>query len=98
MRANPIKNCPGCADTILRATLSVEQQCSSCRKKERNRIWRITNPGVMASNAKRWREAGNVSVRPEGYAEQQRERERRRAPRKIRSRQCSNKSRSGRTT
>lgn len=69
---NPIKRCGGCNDAAVRALLAFAQQCSACRKKERNRLWRIANPGVLAVNAKRWREAGNVSVRPEGYAEQQR--------------------------
>jgi HNH endonuclease len=70
---NPIKTCPGCTDTVVRATLPIEQQCSSCRKKERNRIWRGANPGAMATNAKRWRDAGNKSERPEGYAEERRQ-------------------------
>jgi 5-methylcytosine-specific restriction endonuclease McrA len=69
---NPIKTCPGCNDAVVRATLPAERQCSRCRKKERNRLWREANPGAMAANAKRWRDAGNVSARPEGYAEKHR--------------------------
>jgi HNH endonuclease len=53
----------------MRASLPFEQQCSPCRKRERNRLWREANPDAMAANAKRWREAGNKSERPEGYAE-----------------------------
>jgi hypothetical protein len=75
-RPNPIKTCPGCADPIIRATLTFEQQCSPCRKKERHRLWREANPGANAANAKRWRDAGNQTVRPEGYAEQHRNRAR----------------------
>jgi 5-methylcytosine-specific restriction endonuclease McrA len=75
---NPIKTCPGCKDPVVRARLTFEQQCSPCRKKERNRIWREANPGAMAETAKRWRQAGNKTVRPEGYAEAHRERERER--------------------
>lgn len=71
---NPILSCVGCDDAAARALLTWEQQCSPCRKKERNRLWRIENPDAMATNAKRWREAGNKSVRPDGYAEQQRQR------------------------
>jgi hypothetical protein len=72
VRANPITSCAGCTDQTVRASLPFEQQCSPCRKKERNRLWRESNPGAMAANAKRWREAGNKSQRPEGYAEQHR--------------------------
>lgn len=74
--ANPIKTCPGCRDAAVRATLSFEQQCSPCRKKERHRLWRQENPSAMAEGARRWRTAGNKTVRPEGYAERHRERER----------------------
>ena len=48
-----------------------EERCNGCRKKELNRLWRLANPGAMAAIARRWRAAGNKSVRPEGYAEQQ---------------------------
>lgn len=74
-KANSIKTCPGCTDADVRKHLPFEQQCSACRKKERNRVWREQNPGAMAANAKRWRDAGNKSVRPEGYAEKHRLRE-----------------------
>ena len=69
---NPIKTCPGCDDPVARKSLPVDQQCSGCRKKERNRVWREANPGAMALNSKRWRDAGNKTTRPVGYAEQQR--------------------------
>jgi hypothetical protein len=49
-----------------------EERCNGCRKKEANRLWRLANPGAMAATAKKWRAAGNKTVRPEGYAEQQR--------------------------
>lgn len=75
---NPISVCAGCEDTVVRAALPPEQQCSNCRKKERNRIWRAANPGAMAANAKKWREAGNKTERPAEYAEQHRTRERER--------------------
>lgn len=75
---NPIASCPGCADRVVRAALPVEQQCSPCRKKEHHRLWCEANPGANAGNAKRWREAGNKTVRPEGYAEQERVRNRER--------------------
>ncbi|MDD2878474.1 MAG: HNH endonuclease [Acidiphilium sp.] len=65
--ANPIKHCPGCDDPNIRSSIPFELQCSPCRKKERNRIWREANPGAMASNAKRWREAGNKPNRPADY-------------------------------
>lgn len=75
---NPILTCLGCTDPETRKALPIERQCSACRKKERNRIWREQNPGAMAANARRWREAGNKSVRPEGYTEEHRRRERER--------------------
>lgn len=75
---NPIKTCPGCTDPVVRITLSFDQQCSPCRKKERHRLWRIANPNATAANAKRWRDAGNISVRPQEYEDEHRERERRR--------------------
>lgn len=75
---NPVKECPGCEDRDVRKTLPYEAQCNACRKKERNRLWREANPGAMAANARRWREAGNKTARPEGYAEQHRDRERNR--------------------
>ena len=74
MKANPIKSCPGCIDSEKRKAVPFAGQCSACRKKERNRLWRDQNPGAMAANAKKWRDAGNKSERPEGYAEAQRQR------------------------
>ena len=75
-RTNPLKTCSGCQDLTIRKALTTDEQCNRCRKLERNRIWREQNPGVMAANAKRWRDAGNKTVHPEGYAEEQRQRER----------------------
>lgn len=75
---NPLLECPGCRDALCRAQLSVDQQCSGCRKKERNRLWRLANPDAMAANAKRWRDAGNKSSRPDDYAEWHRQTERER--------------------
>ena len=72
MKANPIKSCRGCTDAAVRAKMPHEEQCNACRKKELNRKWRLANPGAMAANARKWREAGNKNVRPEGYEEQQR--------------------------
>jgi 5-methylcytosine-specific restriction endonuclease McrA len=78
LAVNPIKTCLGCQDPAVRAELPIEQQCSACRKRERHRLWRLAHPGAMAANARRWREAGNTSVRLAEYAEQHRERERQR--------------------
>lgn len=77
-RANPIKACQGCNDRAIRAALPPEQQCSQCRKKERNRLWREAHPGVMAANARRWRDAGNKTERTEAYRERERQRNRER--------------------
>lgn len=72
MRKNSILTCAGCVDADVRRQLFFEQQCSACRKRERNRLWRETHPGAMAANAKRWRAGGNKSTRPLGYAERHR--------------------------
>lgn len=76
--ANPIKNCPGCTDRAVRATLLFAQQCSPCRKKERHRLWCEANPDANARNAKHWRDAGNKGARTEESKERERQRSRER--------------------
>lgn len=71
---NPLAECRGCQDSEIRASLVLSEQCTACRKKERNRLWREANPGAAAATAKRWRGAGNKSARPADYVEKQRER------------------------
>ena len=68
---NPLKSCPGCADREIRQTLTIDKMCSPCRKKERNRLWREQNPGVLAANAKAWRAAGNKAQRSSESLERQ---------------------------
>lgn len=65
------KTCAGCIDREARKAIQNDDLCAKCRKKERNRAWRESNPGAMAISAKQWRDAGNKTNRsPELLARQ----------------------------
>jgi 5-methylcytosine-specific restriction endonuclease McrA len=68
--------CQGCEDLERRKTLSPEQLCKLCAKKESRRRWEEKNPGANAANSKKWRDAGNKTVRPEDYNEKEATRKR----------------------